>query len=170
MLRPGAIAAFAAAIAVGAAWPWLGAYSARAGRAAPAPIPTDYLHRNATVAFYELQARRDPGDQITRRMLGAEYMQRFRESGDLNDVERALDVANDSLRLQPQGNAAALGVIASSDLALHRFEAALRAERAAVEAMPFDDGARAQTASILMETRPLHRGGTNSRSPAGAGS
>lgn len=150
MLRPGAIAALAAAIAVGAAWPWLGAYSARAG-AAPAPIPTDYLQRNATVAFYELQSRRDSGDQITRRMLGAEYMQRFRETGDLNDVERAHDVATDSLRLQPQGNPAALGVIASSDLAFHRFDAALRAERAAVDAMPFDDGARAQTASILME-------------------
>ncbi|HEX3672161.1 MAG TPA: tetratricopeptide repeat protein [Candidatus Cybelea sp.] len=151
MLRPGAIAALTAAVAVGAAWPWLGAHSAQAGAVAPAPIPTDYLGRNATVAFDELQARRDPDDQITRRMLGAEYMQRFRETGDLNDVDRALAVATVSLRLQPQGNAAALGVIASGDLAFHRFDAALRAERAAVDAMPFDDGARAQTASILME-------------------
>ncbi|HET6275941.1 MAG TPA: tetratricopeptide repeat protein [Candidatus Cybelea sp.] len=151
MRKPGAIAAFAAAIALGAAWPWLGAHRAQAGVPAPAPIPTDYRLRDATVAFYEAQARLDPDDQITRRMLGAEYLQRFREVGDLNDVTRALAVATESLRLQPQGNVAALGVIASGNLALHRFGAALRAERAAVEAAPFDDGARAQTASLLME-------------------
>ena len=49
-------------------------------------------------------------------MLGSEYLQRFRETGDLNDVTRALAVANRSLRLQPQGNAQALSVIASSDV------------------------------------------------------
>lgn len=150
MRRPGAIAAFAAAIAVGAAWPWLGAYRAQAG-AASAPISTDYLQRNATIAFYEAQARMDPDDQVTRRMLGAEYLQRFRENGDLNDVSRALAVASQSLHLQPNGNVAALGVMASADLALHRFTGALRAERGAIEAAPFDVDARAQTASILME-------------------
>jgi len=56
-----------------------------------------------------------------------------------------------SLRLQPQGNVAALGIIAASDLAFHRFEPALAAERAAIEAEPFDQNARAQSASILME-------------------
>ncbi|MGA8574605.1 MAG: tetratricopeptide repeat protein [Candidatus Cybelea sp.] len=151
MRRTGAIAAFAAAIAFGAAWPWLGAHRAQAGVAVPAPIPTDYRLRNETVAFYEAQARLDSDDQITRRVLGAEYLQRFRETGDLNDVTRALAVAERSLVLQPQGNVAALGVIASSDIALHRFDAALSAQRQAIDAAPFDDGARAQTASILME-------------------
>ena len=48
-------------------------------------------------------ARRDSSDQITRRMLGGEYLQRFRETGDLNDVTRALAVASDSLRLATAG-------------------------------------------------------------------
>lgn len=124
-----------------------------------APIQTDYLQRNALIAFYEVRARRDSSDQITRRMLGGEYLQRFREAGDLNDVTRALAVASDSLKLQPQGNVQALGVIASSDIALHRFAGALAAEESAVEAEPFDDNSRAQVASILMEMGHYERAG-----------
>jgi tetratricopeptide (TPR) repeat protein len=146
---PGAIAALAAAVAIGGVW--FAAHRAAASAASPVPVTTDYRQRNALIAFYETQVRTDPSDQITQRMLGGEYLQRFRETGDLNDVTRAIAVANRSLRLQPQGNVQALGVIASGDLAFHRFLPALAAERAAVEAAPFDDNARAQTASILME-------------------
>jgi len=116
-----------------------------------APISTDYRQRDRLIAFYEGQARRDPSDQITRRMLGSEYLQRFRETGDLNDVTRAHAVALRSLSLQPQGNVQALGVIASSDVAFHRFPEALAAERASLEADPFSDDTRAQMASTLME-------------------
>jgi tetratricopeptide (TPR) repeat protein len=144
-----AIVAFAAAIAVGGAW--FVAHRPEASREPPAPIVTDYLRRNATVAFYEAQVRRDPDDQVTQRMLGAEYLQRFREAGDLNDVTRAAALASRSLRAQPWGNPQALSVRAASDVTFHRFAAALAAERAALQATPFDDGARAQTASILME-------------------
>ena len=85
-------------------------------------------------------------------MLGSQYLQRFREAGDLNDVTRALAVATRSLRLQPQGNVQALDVIASSDLAFTAFAAALAARaRGRWKATPFDDNARAQIASILME-------------------
>jgi tetratricopeptide (TPR) repeat protein len=148
---PGAIVALAAAIAIGAAWPLSAAHRATASATITAPIPTDYHRRNELVAFYEAQLRTDPDDQITRRMLGSEYLQRFRESGDLNDVTRAAAMAQQSMRLQPYRNAGALSVLAASDVALHRFASALREERAAVAAAPFDDNARAQTASILME-------------------
>ncbi|MGA7356494.1 MAG: hypothetical protein WBW76_13775, partial [Candidatus Cybelea sp.] len=151
MKIPQAIVVLAVAIALGALWPWFAARNARANSVPPAPIQTDYLQRNALIAFYEAHARRDASDQITRRVLGGEYLQRFRETGDLNDVTRALAVASDSLRLQPQGNVQALGVIASCDIALHRFEAALGAQESAVEAEPFADNSRAQVASILME-------------------
>ncbi|MGB6602075.1 MAG: tetratricopeptide repeat protein [Candidatus Cybelea sp.] len=151
MRNPGAIVAFTAAIAMGAAWPWLWAHRAQPDAPFSAPISTDYLQRDATIAFYESQARLDSTDQITRRMLGGEYLQRFRETGDLNDVTRAAEMAKQSLRLQPGGNIQALSVLASSDLAVHRFEPALVAEQAAVQAAPFNDDARAQTASILME-------------------
>jgi len=148
---PKAIVVLVAAIAIGSAWPWFAAHRAQANSPPPAPIQTDYLRRNALIAFYERQDLRDSTDQITRRMLGGEYLQRFRETGDLNDVTRALAVASDSLRLQPYGNLQALSVIASSDLALHRFAAALVAAESAVRVAPFDDNARAETASILME-------------------
>lgn len=159
MRAPKAIVVLAAAIAVGSAWPWFAAHRAQASSPPPAPIQTDYLRRNALIAFYEMQAGRDSTDQITRRVLGGEYLQRFRETGDLNDVARARAVASDSLRLQPQGNLQALAVIASCDVALHRFSAALAAEESAVEAAPFDDNARAQTASILMEMGHYERAG-----------
>jgi tetratricopeptide (TPR) repeat protein len=145
------IVALAAAIALGAAWPWFATHTARATGIPPAPISSDYKQRDRLIAFYEKQVRRDPQDQITQRMLGGEYLQRFREAGDMNDVTRAQAMGTNSLRLQPQGNVQALGVIASSDIALHKFEPALAAERAAVDAEPFDENARAQTASILME-------------------
>jgi predicted Zn-dependent protease len=146
-----AILALVAGIAVGAAWPWFAERRAQANATAAAPVWADYRQRDATVAFYEAQARSDPSDQITLRMLGGEYLARFRENGDLNDVTRALVAARRSLALQPQGNVAALSVIASGELALHHFAPALAAERAALDATPFDDSLRAQTASILME-------------------
>lgn len=151
MKAPQAVVVVATAIALGAAWPWFAARDARASSVPLAPVQTDYLQRNALIGFYEKQVRRDSTDQITRRVLGAQYLQRFRETGDLNDVARALAVASDSLRLQPQGNVQALGVIASGDIAWHRFAVALAAEESAVEAEPFDDNSRAQVASILME-------------------
>jgi predicted Zn-dependent protease len=150
MRGAGAIAALAAAIVIGGAWPWV-AGNRSAASTSSAPLLDDYRRRNAVVAFYEAQLRRDPADQITQRMLGAEYLQRFRETGDLNDVTRAIAMAKHSLRLQPQGNVQALEVLAASDVTYHRFTQALAAEHAAVEAAPFDDNARAQTASILME-------------------
>ncbi|MBV9334092.1 MAG: hypothetical protein JO146_08795, partial [Candidatus Eremiobacteraeota bacterium] len=109
-----------AAAAVGAAWPWFAAHRTQASTASSAPVYADYRARNATIAFAEAQTRRDPDDQITRRVLGAEYLQRFRETGDLNDVTRALAAATRSLQLQRQGNDAALSVIASCELALHK--------------------------------------------------
>ena len=74
-------------------------------------------------------------------------------------------MARQSLRLQPYRNVGALDVIASSDLALHRFNAALAEERAAAAAEPFDDNARAQTASILMELGRYEQAGRILASP-----
>jgi tetratricopeptide (TPR) repeat protein len=140
-----------AAAALGAAWPWFASHRAQATGIEPAPISTDYRQRDRFIAFDEAQARLDPTDQITRRMLASQYLQRFRETGDLNDVTRAHAMAERSLALQPQGNDQALSVIASSDIVFHHFPAALAAERASLEGDPSNDGARAQSASILME-------------------
>lgn len=146
-----AAVAFVAAAALGAAWPWFASHRAQATGIQPAPISTDYRQRDRIIAFEEAQARLDAADQITRRMLASEYLQRFRETGDLNDVTRAHAMAERSLALQPLGNTQALGVIASSDIVFHRFPQALAAERASLEGDPSNDSARAQIASILME-------------------
>ncbi len=146
-----AIVTFVAAIAFGAAWPWFASHRAQATGIPPAPVSTDYRQRDRFIGFYEDRIRQDPTDQITQRMLASEYIERFRETGDLNDVARAHAMAARSLSLQPQGNVQALSVIASSDVVLHRFPAALAAERASLRAAPFDENARAQIASILME-------------------
>jgi len=147
----GAIAAFVAALALGAAWPWFSSHRAQAAEDAFAPVYQDYKQRDRIIAFDEAEARHDPFDQITLRMVAGEYLQRFREIGDLNDVTRAHAAAVRSLRLQPSGNVQALDTLASSEIAFHHFRAALADERASLEADPSDDDARAQIASILME-------------------
>ena len=154
MKVPAGAVACAAAFVLGAAWPWFAAASHRAAATAEVPVAAvsaDYTQRDRLIAFYERLVKRDASDQISRRMLAGEYLQRFRETGDLNDVTRAQAMAAASLRLQPQGNVQALGVLASTDVALHRFTAALAAQRASLDAAPFNDDTRAQIASILME-------------------
>jgi tetratricopeptide (TPR) repeat protein len=151
MRTPSVVLALLAAAAAGAAWPWFGAPRAQATAVPPAPVWNDYEQRDRLVSFYEAQSRRDPGDQITARILAGQYLQRFREVGDLGDVARAGSQARRSLRLQPLGNVAALQALASCELSLHHFGQALRLEEAALRAQPSGGETRAQTASLLME-------------------
>jgi tetratricopeptide (TPR) repeat protein len=142
----------AIAFAAIAAWPasLLFAPDARS-QAAGAPVHRDYLDRDRAIAFYERESSRDGDDQIALRMLAAQYLQRFRERGDLGDVERAKIASRRSLELQPYGNDAADATMASALLAYHEFSGALRYERAALAAVPSNDDTRAQIASLLME-------------------
>lgn len=134
------------------AWPFLGAGNrARASLPEPAVVLPDYLHRDQTVAFLEKKARGDAQDQITARMLGAEYMQRYRESGDVDDIKRAISQAKRSLALQPQNSTAADEVLGSAYTALHKFRVALTYETAAHVDQPYDSNAPAQMASLQME-------------------
>ncbi len=146
-----AIVAFTAAVAAGAAWPWFVTARTAQATAQAAPVYNDYRLRDRRVAFYERELRHDPQDQIFATILAGEYVQRYRETGDPADAARAAALAERSLQLQTRGNAAALGVLASADLAFHRFAQAQRAEREAIEALPSSDAARAQLASIVME-------------------
>jgi tetratricopeptide (TPR) repeat protein len=148
--RAGLVVALAA-LAVAGAWPWFAAHRAQAAVIAPAPVAADYRDRDRLISFYESQTRADTGDQITARLLASEYLQRFRETGDIGDVNRAAAQAERSLHLQPQGNVQALSVLAACDLTLHRFAQALGVEDDAIRAEPFNDGAWAQKASVLME-------------------
>ncbi|MDP9018213.1 MAG: hypothetical protein M3N19_07825, partial [Candidatus Eremiobacteraeota bacterium] len=134
------------------AWPFIGAGNrARASLPPPAVVLPDYSHRDQTVAFLEKKARGDKQDQITARMLAAQYMQRYRENGDVDDIKRAIAQGKRSLVLQPQNSSAADEVLGSAYTALHKFHEALKYETAAHLDQPYDSNAPAQMASLEME-------------------
>lgn len=149
--RGGIVLAAIAVLAI-AAWPGF----ARLYRPSPAPpyvapVQSDYLRRDETIAFYERRVQADSRDQISAVLLAGQYMQRYREAGDVGDILRALHQALRSLRLQPQNNAAALMLAASAYTALHRFRDAIHYEEMAHRERPDDSNAPAQLASLAME-------------------
>lgn len=122
-----------------------------ADAAALAPLRDDALIRAKTIAFEESRLARDPEDQITPRLLAAEYLQRYRERLDPGDVLRAQAAAQRSLRLQPERNVAALQALASAQLTLHRFRDALATLRRAEREAPADASLRAAEAAVRIE-------------------
>ena len=71
--------------------------TARSRRSTPAPVKPDWRVRDPNIAFLESRAGKVRGDMLTPRMLSAEYLQRYRERGDLGDVLRAEHAARLSL-------------------------------------------------------------------------
>ena len=142
-----------AAIALGAiaAWPFIGPERASAARPYFAPVLPDYQYRDRTVAFYEKRVFEDPQDQISARLLGGEYMQRYRESLDVGDLLRGIRQELRSLKMQPANNAAAYESAASGYYALHAFKTALRFETIAHAEQPSDPNAPAQLALLNLE-------------------
>ncbi len=84
-------------------------------------------------------------------MLSEQYLQRYRERGDVGDVLRAEAAARRSLRNQPRGNVAALGALASAQLTLHRFRDALATVRTARANAPDNASLAMSEASLDME-------------------
>ncbi|PZR57850.1 MAG: hypothetical protein DLM50_05350 [Candidatus Meridianibacter frigidus] len=133
-------------------WPVFGSSGhERTGGPTPAPVMPDYLYRDKTIAFYEMRVRRDPQDQISARMLAGQYMQRYRESSDIDDIKRALVQARRSIALQPANSSSSYEVAASGETALHLFAKALADERYAHADRSDDMNAVAQIASLDME-------------------
>ncbi len=117
----------------------------------PAPLRDDALIRAKTIAFEEQRQRQDPEDQLTPRMLADQYLQRYRERGDVDDILRAQAAARRSLRAQPENNVPALEALASAQLALHRFRAALATVRGARASSPGDPGLAMSEAAFDLE-------------------
>ncbi|MDQ2681331.1 MAG: hypothetical protein M3Y21_10010, partial [Candidatus Eremiobacteraeota bacterium] len=133
------------------AWPFVSIPRATASHVYVAPVLPDYSYRDKTVAFYEKRVKDDPQDQISARMLAGEYMQRYRETVDVGDIQRGMHQAARSLALQRQNNSAAEGEIASGYYALHKFRDALKYETMAHLEQPDDSNAPAQMALLEME-------------------
>lgn len=143
----------ASALLALAAWPTFLAHRSVAPAAVftPAPVIADWKYRDRTVDFYERALEARPDNQVFSRTLALQYLQRFREQGDVGDIARAEVMARRSLAIQPLGNAQADMALGSALLTYHEFRQALRYERDAVAAEPFNDNALAEEASIEME-------------------
>jgi tetratricopeptide (TPR) repeat protein len=111
----------------------------------------DAAIRSQSIAFEEKRIALDAQDQITPRMLAGQYMQRYREHGDVGDILRAQAMAERSLRIQTVGNVAGLTALAEAQLALHDFKAALVSIRAARAYQPTEPGLAMFEASLDLE-------------------
>jgi Flp pilus assembly protein TadD len=119
---------------------------------APAPAEQDYLTRDKSVAFLESRYKKDPADMITPARLSAEYLQRYRERGDIGDVLRAESAAHASLDVLPaRVNAFGDSALASAELTLHKFRAAKAALLAARHAQGKGASTDIALASIDLE-------------------
>ena len=116
-----------------------------------APVKPDYESRDVLVSTYEDDARRNPGDQIIAQMLASQYMQRYRERADVDDLLRAEHEARRSLALQPRYNISADMEMASVLMGFHRMHEALGYAREAARITPSSYAARATIANLDME-------------------
>lgn len=146
------------AIALGAlaVWPSYVKHAEAAARVSSlptmAPVTRDYVLRDRLIAFWEGRVKEHhSGDMISPRNLGDQYLQRYREHGDIDDVLRAGNMANESLRAQPRGNLGALAGIAAADLTLHRFKDALAVTKAMERIQPGEKSIRVREASLDLE-------------------
>lgn len=145
-----------------AAWPaYLGARGAAAAPAdpvaalTPAPVKRDWQARDSTIAFLETRAGKNVQDMLTPRMLSTQYLQRYRERGDLGDVLRAEHAARVSLAALPRGNVAGDLSLADALVTLHRFHEAKSAVRDARRWRGDDPGLSAAEAGIDLELGDL---------------
>ncbi|MBD5635725.1 MAG: hypothetical protein IAI49_14735 [Candidatus Eremiobacteraeota bacterium] len=137
------LALVAFALVAIALWPAYIQHESTAARAAAlptmAPVVADYQTRDRTIAFWEgMVAKHNPQDMISPRQAALQYLQRYRERGDIDDVLRAENDAKLSMRAQPHGNISAELELASVFLTLHRFHDALTMTRD-VESFDADD-------------------------------
>ena len=118
------------AIVAVVAWPRFLSRSENAAAAAAlptmAPVVADYNDRNKLVAFWEKATNeKHRGDMISPRALAEQYLQRYREHMDIDDVLRAEAADKIALANQPIGNLAGEMELASIYLTLHRFHEAI---------------------------------------------
>jgi tetratricopeptide (TPR) repeat protein len=144
-----------AALAALAAWPLF--IAGRAGNAIaaseppPAPVSRDYLTRDAQIAFWEGAMRQGfANDMLTPRNLSSQYMQRYRERGDIGDVVRALAAAKREEAVVPHSVVADSTMVAPL-LTLHRFREALSYAREAAVRLPGQSDLLTREASLEME-------------------
>ena len=144
------------AIVAVAAWPHYVARSTNVAAAAAlptmAPVVADYQNRDKLVAFWEkAENEHHPGDMISPDNLAGQYLQRYRERMDIDDVLRAERAAKQSLVAQSVGNMPGELELASIDLTLHRFHDAIAITKHIESYDRGDDAMYPREASLDME-------------------
>jgi len=144
----------ASALVALAVWPaFIGTHTRAAadpiGLLTPAPVTPDYQIRDKNVAFFEGNVARG-GDMIMPRLLATEYLQRYRERGDIGDVLRAQKAAQRSIAIAPN-NVTGLQILASVELTLHQFREARTTILRARGYNPFDPNLILAQASFDLE-------------------
>jgi len=151
----GLIVAFVAIVTL-ALWPSFVRNGTNAAHAAsypkPVPVVADYLDRDKEVAVWERAVKQNfRQDMVSPRMLAGEYLQRFRERGDIGDVMRARSNALMSLRRMPYANTPADMELAAVYLTLHQFHAALARTKFVEGYDPGDPQMKIREASLDLE-------------------
>ncbi len=85
----------------------------------------DYLERSHIISVYEEKVAQSPDSSFFLRLLADQYLRRFREIADIEDVLRAEQAARKSLELQPHNNQVSSMLLASALLSQHQFPEAL---------------------------------------------
>jgi Flp pilus assembly protein TadD len=107
--------------------------------------------RSKDIEFYIKRAKEDPQSAEDRAMIAGLYLQRARETGDVNDYRAAERYADESLTLRKIRNGKAQLTYASALLAQHKFPQALSAARVLVDGDPYQPRYRALYAELLVE-------------------
>jgi len=117
----------------------------------PALVFPDYLQRSQIISAYEKEVHQSPNSSLLLRLLAAQYLKRFREVGDVEDLLRAEQAARKSLEIQPRHNQVSSMLLASALLSQHRFQEALQVVTDAQQFAPDDPNVVSLIASIQME-------------------
>ncbi len=150
------LSTIALALVAIALWPTYVDRSTQAARASSlptmAPVTKDYLLRPKLIAFWEGAVREHHRDDfLSPRQLSDQYLQRYRENGDIDDVLRSIAMADLSLKEMPRGNIPARMELAAADLTLHKFKDALAITKLVETYVPADVDMRVREASLDLE-------------------
>lgn len=116
------------------------------------PIPSDADAVQQTIRFLEEKVQTNPDDFIAYNKLAGLYLQRLRESGDLQYLNLAQKAAKTSLDVLPaERNPVALGLLAQSEYSSHEFAAALEHARQNAEFQPSELGPKMLAVDALLE-------------------
>ena len=85
----------------------------------------DYLERSHIISVYEEKVAQSPDSSFFLSLLADQYLRRFREMADIEDVLRAEQAARRSLALQPRNNQVSSMLLASALLSQHQIREAL---------------------------------------------